>query len=81
MQSDALLLGSAQITAAKIITGCIKTTANDAGLKDISSAKLSARKVKQILLRYCKMFGMASTNSATSHLKNVLRFITIHASQ
>jgi len=35
-QSDALLLDSVQTTATKIITVCIKTTANDAVLKDIS---------------------------------------------
>jgi len=33
-QSDALLLDSAQTTEEKIITGCIKTTANSAVLKD-----------------------------------------------
>ena len=60
-QSDALLLDSAQTTAAKIITGCIKTTANDAVLNDISLVKLVTRREKQILLYYYKiMFGMAS---------------------
>jgi len=60
-QSDALLLDSAQITAAKIITGCIKTTANDAVLEDISFVKLGIRREKQILLHYYKiMFGMTS---------------------
>ena len=43
-QSDAYrLLDSAQTTAAKIITGCIKTTANDAVLNDISLVKLCSR--------------------------------------
>jgi len=60
-QSDPLLLDSVQITAAKIITGCIRTTANDAVLKDISFVKLGTRREKQILLCYYKiMFGMAS---------------------
>jgi len=34
-QSDALLLDSAQRTTAKVITECIKTTANEAVLKGI----------------------------------------------
>jgi len=39
----------------------MKTTANDAVLKDISSVKLSTRREKQFLLYYYKiMFGMAS---------------------
>ena len=58
-QSDALLLDSAQ--TAKIITGCIETTANDAVLNDISLVKLGTRREKQILIYYYKkMFGMAS---------------------
>jgi len=60
-QSDALLLDSAQTTAAKIITGCIKTTANDAVLNDISLVKLGTGREKQILLYYYMIiFGMAS---------------------
>jgi len=60
-QSDALPLDSAQTTAAKIITGCIQTTANDAVLNDISLVKLGTRREKHILLYYYKtMFGMAS---------------------
>ena len=60
-QSDALLLDSAQTTTEKIITGCIKTTANDVVLNDISLVKLGTRREKQILLYYYKiMFGMAS---------------------
>jgi len=56
-------LDTAQATAAKIITGCMKTTANDAVLKDISFVKLSIRKEKHILLYFYKiMFGMASPN-------------------
>jgi len=44
-----------------IITGCIKTTANDAVLNEISLVKLVTRREKQILLYYYKiMFGMAS---------------------
>ena len=43
-QSDALLLDSAQTTAAKLITGCFKTTANDAVLNDISLVKLGTRR-------------------------------------
>jgi len=39
----------------------MKTTANDAVLKDISFVKLSTKREKQILLYYYKiMFGMAS---------------------
>ena len=50
-----------QTTAAKIITGCIKTTANDTVLKDISFVKLSTRREKQFLLYYYRIvFGMAS---------------------
>jgi len=60
-QSDALLLDSVQTTAAKIITECTKTTANDAVLNGISLVKLGTRRQKQILLYYYKiMFGMAS---------------------
>ena len=60
-QSDVLLLDSAQTTAAKIMTGCIKTTANAAVLNDISLVKLGTRREKQILLYYYKiMFGIAS---------------------
>jgi len=54
-------LDSAQTIAVKIIKGCIKTTANDAVMKDITFVKLSTRRKKQILLYYYKiMFGMAS---------------------
>jgi len=42
-QSDALFLDTAQITAAKIITGCMKTTASDAVFKDIFFVKLSSK--------------------------------------
>jgi len=71
-QSDALLLASAQITAAKIITGCIMTTANDAVLNDISLVKLGTRREMQILLYYYKiMFGMASPSLHSLIPKNV----------
>jgi len=60
-QSDALRLGSAPTIAAKIIKGCIKTTANDAVMINISFVKLSTRREKQILLySYKIMFGMTS---------------------
>jgi len=59
-QSVALLLDTSQETAARIITGCLKDTANDAVLKEVCFVRLSSRSKTQILLYYYKvMFGMS----------------------
>jgi len=79
-QTDVLGLGTAQITAAKIITGylCTKTTANDAVLKDVSFVRLSSRRNMQILIYYDVWYGV--TYLTTSHLDYVERFVTVLAS-